>query len=785
MWTHDAEDVDDARGLRKEDGDVTTPRMSLRQRRRRSRHRASLFLGTCVALAVAFAMLRSGVREHRGARDRVDGGVDGDYEAHAGEPFEERAPPESLGGVRAGADPDSTTTGASFSETHEAIRASMRRGAVVKQHRNSDTEKKAGSGSGATTIDTFAIRSTPKPEETALGALFRFFGAERVSLGAAFNAEDASALKIKSRRRVARLHVTRDPSTGHLTMNDVGAGAFAVSQPRACAPIASEADGEADSVAGAMVTLRTAFRVGKILRRCDAVSVVAFTFGASEKSSYRYRGGEEYVSDDHSHSRDIRDETQTQKQKKLLALGDAETLLRDLNEGTTYGPVCYTPDFLRGVASTLSVCSRNHEDGVALALLGFAGVGGDETRPPADSEKKEKKVRPRLLVSVSDAMANAPERGASAYLVHNHRFRGAFVDARGDAAAARRAHFRNRGVPTSGDGGGGGVRDTRGRSGAVAACVRGRVETTTVGAEIRGALAALESRARVEAEASGDKKKNAETRDASDASDDETDTGDFGSFGSFGKKTRGGRPRRVEIDLLTLDVQRDGLYLVQPALLTVSPRVIAASYDSAFGPERALAANPSSPSREPVREPFVSDKSSSGTESDALTDVTTLEKRASSRAYRRDGSTFGKSNVGTFSERDRLYKGLSADGDEKRSASLSAYVKALERWGFHFVGCEAAGETAFFLRADVIEAAHRAGRGSVHVTTPEDSGCFSARGPRMAMREWAMREAERVSEGGENAEFTEVNEAWLAAHAPGMPWREDDAFLADAEELRR
>jgi hypothetical protein len=55
----------------------------------------------------------------------------------------------------------------------------------------------------------------------------------------------------------------------------------------------------------------------------------------------------------------------------------------------------------------------------------------------------------------------------------------------------------------------------------------------------------------------------------------------------------------------------------------------------------------------------------------------------------------------------------------------------------------------------------------------------------MAMREWAMREAERVSEGGENAEFTEVNEAWLAAHAPGMPWREDDAFLADAEELRR
>ena len=316
MWTHDAEDVDDARGLRKEDGDATTPRMSLRQRRRRSRHRASLFLGTCVALAVAFAMLRSGVREHRGARDRVDGGLDGDYEAHAGEPFEERAPPESLGGVRPGADPDSTTTGASFSETHEAIRASMRRGAVVKQHRNSGTDDEAGATMvSSPTIDPFAIeRRTPKPE-TALGALFRFFGdATRVSLGAA-NAEDASALKIKSRRRVARLHVTRDPSTGHLTMNDVGAGAFAVSQPRACAPIASEADGEADSVAGAMVTLRAAFRVGKILRRCDAVSVVAFRFGSSTND----RGGEE--------TRDDRPPRDIRESRKKLALGDAETCL--------------------------------------------------------------------------------------------------------------------------------------------------------------------------------------------------------------------------------------------------------------------------------------------------------------------------------------------------------------------------------------------------------------------------------------------------------------------------
>ena len=54
-------------------------------------------------------MLRAGVREHRGARDRVDGGVDGDYEAHAGEPFEESAEVrETNDGVLPGADRDST-----------------------------------------------------------------------------------------------------------------------------------------------------------------------------------------------------------------------------------------------------------------------------------------------------------------------------------------------------------------------------------------------------------------------------------------------------------------------------------------------------------------------------------------------------------------------------------------------------------------------------------------------------------------------------------------------------
>ena len=753
MWTHDAEDVDDARGLRKEDGDVTTPRMSLRQRRRRSRHRASLFLGTCVALAVAFAMLRSGVREHRGARDRVDGGVDGDYEAHAGEPFEERAPPESLGGVRPGADPDSTTTGASFSETHEAIRASMRRGAVVKQHRNSGTDDEAGATMvSSPTIDPFAIeRRTPKPE-TALGALFRFFGdATRVSLGAA-NAEDASALKIKSRRRKARLHVTRDPSTGHLTMNDVGAGAFAVSQPRACAPIASEADGEADSVAGAMVTLRTAFRVGKILRRCDAVSVVAFRFGSSE--NYRYRGGEEYRDD---HSRDIRDETQ--KQKKL-ALGDAETLLRDLNEGTLYGPVCYTPDFLRGVASTLSVCSLNHEDGVVLALLGFAGLGRPAEAEPSRSVSSSFSQGARLLVSVSDAPAHAPERGASAYLVHNHFFRGAFLDKRAAAAAARDAHFRDRGVESR-----------RRRGSGAAACVRGRVVPATIGDEIRGALAALEDALDPDA---GRGERTTPRDGSGDDADDGTAIETFRDEKTSKKRAR----RRVEIDVLTLDVARDGLYLVQPALETVSPRLVVASYDSAFGPERALAAKPVSKTvsaREPERAAAETDRAS--------------------LSHRREGREGRSRGRGSFVGRDASDEASGAffeteaeatepeETDLAVTASLSAFSRALERWGFHFVGCEAAGETAFFLRSDVIEAANHAGRGSVHVTTPEDSGCFSAPATRLAMRRWLKIFEARVTKDG-NAAFEEIDEDWLAAHAPGPPWRTDDAFLSNgAEEL--
>lgn len=62
-------------------------------------------------------------------------------------------------------------------------------------------------------------------------------------------------------RATARLHVTRDPTTGDLIMNDVGVGAFAVTQPSPCKPIGTEADGE--PVAAAFVDTRTRFRAGK------------------------------------------------------------------------------------------------------------------------------------------------------------------------------------------------------------------------------------------------------------------------------------------------------------------------------------------------------------------------------------------------------------------------------------------------------------------------------------------------------------------------------------------
>jgi hypothetical protein len=280
-----------------------------------------------------------------------------------------------------------------------------------------------------------------------------------------------------------------------------------------------------------------------------------------------------------------------------------------------------------------------------------------------------------------------------------------------------------------------------------AAVVRGELQPSTIGAEIREALEALEG---------------ASEADATDATEEEEKR-------RIGKR----KTRRVEVDLLTLDVARDGLYLAQPALETVSPRLVAVSYDSAFGPELALASKPGSgfggrTAFEEEEEEEEEDSSSTKTEAAS----------SSSRAsYRREGSAFGRPSPGLSGEDEE--EGLAL----QISASLSAYLRVLERWGFHFVGCEAAGETAFFLRSDVIETAHRAGRGSVHVTTPSDSGCFSARAPRMAMKTWPRIEKAAMAK---EQTFDVIDEAWLAKNAPGPPWRSDDAFLvggAFAEEL--
>ena len=87
------------------------------------------------------------------------------------------------------------------------------------------------------------------------------------------------------------------------------------------------------------------------------------------------------------------------------------------------------------------------------------------------------------------------------------------------------------------------------------------------------------------------------------------------------------------------------------------------------------------------------------------------------------------------------------------------------------MGCEAAGVVGFFLRGDVIREAHRAGRGSVHVTTPEDSGCFDAPKTRegMAKRWPAVRDEAWVR----------VDDAWLKKYAPGPPRRRDDGVPDD------
>ena len=290
---------------------------------------------------------------------------------------------------------------------------------------------------------------------------------------------------------------------------------------------------------------------------------------------------------------------------------------------------------------------------MALALLGFAGIGGDkekkekkESDEVRDTRKSFKSLRPRLLVSVSDAVANAPERGASAYLVHNHRFRGAFVDARRrrargartfETAACRRpAATATAAVSSTKEGAPGRRRASTGAS-------RRRPS-----APIRGALAALEGVEGVEAEARVGKMiffpkppmalERACARGPAPSRDRSVDPG-----------------RQVATGCTSPARAFDGFAARHRRVVRLGVRAGARARGESVSVSRGSRTY---------------DRRRAGTESDAHVAGEAAEKRAS-RAYRRDGSTFGKS-------KDRL-SGLSADGDgesalapRKRSASLSA-----------------------------------------------------------------------------------------------------------------
>jgi hypothetical protein len=704
-----------------------------------------LILGTCVALASAFALLRSGIREHRGARDRIDGGVDGDYEGR-----------EDDAVVNPAAFATETDAG---SMTREAMVASARRGASrdgdgdgdltsegVDEAHEKGTASTSGYGYGVRAFLRFA-RFIGDDGDESHGSASRRTVSARERRRMEKNRAEMKKHKPRetSSRRRARLHVTRDPKTGHLTMNDIGSGVFRVTQPRPCAPIATEADDESHSVTSALIRLRTEFRVGKILRRCDRVDAESARAFVSQVSPTRRSDGDD-------------------------SGASAESFYARLVAAKRWGALCYSPDFLRGVASTVSVCSRNHEDGVALALFGFCGFS-----------------RNRASVSISDAGPGDPERGASAYLIHNHGFRGVFVDATRESSRARAAHFANRRVPTrtvsaaadadavaaaddsdrarwtsqvfpepktssdgsrdfghafvsrepnslSFDGDSSGTPDPEAYVPA-AACVHGSLAPSEISRAVRSGLDAFVS-------AVPSKKTPERTEHSKRRREEEEEL----------------LKKRIEIDLLTVDVVgRFGSYALQPVLETVAPRVVAVAYDSALGPVRTLTSPP--PDDEAVDE----DASAFA----AASEETSNRDPSVRKGYRREGGFVPDDAATRFQTPGRAGGGT----------SLSSFVKVLERWGYFFVGCEASGESAFFVRSDVIESAHRAGRGSVHVTTPEDSGCFSPENIRTAMRRFE-REVSSQGRAAEDA-FVEVNEAWVERYAPGPTRREDETSLQD------
>ena len=97
-------------------------------------------------------------------------------------------------------------------------------------------------------------------------------------------------------------------------------------------------------------------------------------------------------------------------------------------------------------------------------------------------------------------------------------------------------------------------------------------------------------------------------------------------------------PPPYEVDVLSIDMDGVDLYMLQPALEAANPRVLVVGYQDIIGPVRSLTVPPV------------------------------------------------KSGVRYIPSRGSGFAG----------ASLTAFVRVLARWEYHFVGCEAAGVVGFF-----------------------------------------------------------------------------------------
>ena len=160
-------------------------------------------------------------------------------------------------------------------------------------------------------------------------------------------------------------------------------------------------------------------------------------------------------------------------------------------------------------------------------------------------------------------------------------------------------------------------------------------------------------------------------------------------------------PPPYEVDVLSIDMDGVDLYMLQPSLEAVNPRVLVVGYQDIIGPVRSLTVPPV------------------------------------------------KSGVRYIPSRGSGFAG----------ASLTAFVRVLARWEYHFVGCEAAGYVGFFSprrrhsggapRRPRVRARHHA-RGQRMFRRAKDArgdGEAMARGSRRSVGARGRRLAEKVRAG--------------------------------------